>query len=122
MSSDLKSAGYKRLADGIIYNNKFTEVGGVTVSKVGFNFNISNEIYMSPFNSWENFKFAINHEFIHSWQFATVARNMSADEWNRFKEPSAYNYTKIHFPTILNTVHITPYNGIYNLYNWPNLK
>jgi len=72
---------------------------------------------MSPFNTARNFIIALNHEFIHSWQWQNFGNRMSENEWKDFKEPSAYSNTNIYHPTCTDEIQ---YNGVYNLYNWPS--
>jgi hypothetical protein len=118
-TDDEKINNYQRGEDGIIINPKGEKVGGVTFSGAGVNPIISS-IYMSPFNSARNFIIALNHEFIHAWQWANFGTKMKEAEWNAFMEPAAYRYTAMFFPDVIHsgaTMYFGPYRSW--LRSWP---
>jgi hypothetical protein len=108
---------YERYNDGIIHyfdeTGNESHIGGVTYSESGWF--PKSTIYLSPFNTERNFIIALNHEFIHAWQWQRFGTRMSYEEWRVFGEASAYSNTSIYHPTCP----IPQYNGIYNIYNWP---
>jgi len=85
--------GYKRGSNGIILENG-KPIGAVTHFEKGW-FPTST-IYMSPFDTETNFIIALNHEFIHSWQWQKFGYKMNKLEWSAYTEASAYSNTQIY--------------------------
>jgi len=110
--------GYSRSDDGKIHftdeNGKSSIIGGVTVSERGWF--PQSKVYMSPFNTEKNFIIALNHEFIHAWQWQKFGHRMKAEEWNSFKEASADSNTNMYH----STCPVPIYNGTHDLYDWPS--
>jgi len=112
---------YRRI-DGIIYKLKNGRVdkpvGAITASVLnGWN-RPSSYIYISTHETVPQLMLSLNHEFIHSWQWATFGYK-NVDEWDKFKEASAYRYTQQYYPSIT----APSYSGIWSpmLYTWPKL-
>jgi len=71
----------------------------------------------STHNTFHNFQISLNHEFIHSWQYAIFGFAMKENDWNSYMEFSAYTYTKMYNTTI----NIPQYYGPILPYIWPQL-
>jgi len=119
--SDYLYKNYRR-NNGVIYKLKNGQydhaVGGVTASMLnGFKRPYS-IIYLSTHKDNVSLMISLYHEFIHSWQFAKFGY-ANKREWEAFKEPSAYRYTQIYYPTISVPSYSGPWLG--KLYTWPIL-
>ena len=102
LPKELKQNGYIR-QNGIIYkkvNDVWVEVGGVTESYLNGFKKPTSSIFMSTHDTYEHFQISLNHEFIHSWQWANYGYKMSGNDWESYKEYAAYSYTKMYYPNI----------------------
>ena len=109
LPKELKQNGYIR-QNGIIYkkvNDVWVEVGGVTESYLNGFKKPTSSIFMSTHDTYEHFQISLNHEFIHSWQWANYGYKMSGNDWESYKEYAAYSYTKMYYPNIS----VPSYNG-----------
>ena len=110
-------ARYRRDECGIIWkilpDGRAIEVpvNGVTYSEPGWF--PKSTIYMSPHDTERNFTITLNHEFIHSWQYANL--RLSSNERESYNEYSAGTYTNIYHTTY----EIPQYNGSLSPYLWP---
>jgi len=104
--------GYTRGETGLLYHGKRGLTGTTYLEDGWFPKSI---IYMSPNATERQFHIALDHEFIHSWQWQNFGHQMESNSWGSFKEASAMAYTKMFYPNAV----CPNYNGIYNLYYWP---
>lgn len=113
----ISDMGYRR-EFGIIWKKNGTEaIGGVTASYLDGFGRPKSYTFMSTHDSYHNFQISLNHEFIHSWQYATFGFTMKSREWESYKEYSAYTYSKMYNSTIK----VPQYNGTISAYIWPQL-
>ena len=108
-----------RRHNGVIYSlENGQSVGGMTVSLLnGFKRPYS-LIYMSTHDTNRNLMISLNHEFIHSWQYAKFGHS-NRREWDRFAEASAYRYTQMYHPSVSVPTYFGPWFPL--LYTWPKL-
>lgn len=113
LSSEAIEEGYSKSL-GIIYDKKGREIGGITVRKYN-GIKRTSDINLSTHKSFRGLQLTMNHEFIHSWQFARIAPFMSDKEFDLYSEYSASTYTKQYY-----SGHRVPtYNGPLSPYFWP---
>ncbi|GHV59974.1 hypothetical protein FACS1894182_14760 [Bacteroidia bacterium] len=108
-----------RRNNGVISSLKNGQsVGGITVSLLnGFKRPYS-LIYMSTHDTNRNLMISLNHEFIHSWQYAKFGYS-DRKEWDKFAEASAYRYTKMYHLSVSVPTYLGPWFPF--LYVWPKL-
>jgi hypothetical protein len=90
-------------------------IAGTTISRIE-RFSAISDIYMSTHNSIPNFMKSLNHEFIHSWQWAKFGYT-NVKEWNVFKEASALRYTQLYYPSVSPPRYFGSWTLL--LYQWP---
>ena len=112
---------YRRI-NGIIYRLKNGQpdkpVGGITASLLNWFKRPTSYIYVSTHGTADQLLLSLNHEFIHSWQWARFGHK-NKNEWEKFADASAYRYTQLFLPSISAPSYLGtwwPY-----LYTWPKL-
>lgn len=92
------SNGYKRGADGKLYNEKGKLLGGC-VQRSQNGLSIKTTIHMSPYNSADAFAITLNHELIHIHhyhKFDYVRYTEGLDGFEQLSEYGAYSYTQLY--------------------------
>ena len=115
---------YLRGDDGILYhleNGSITRIGGHTEIFQKGAFSSIVDIYISPFDSYNNFAISMNHELIHAYHMTANynLKFMSRSEFDRFTETSAYTNTK-QYNNFIKIPSRYQYNGTENIYDWPS--